>query len=90
MPEKGMVALAVEMSVRGWVACNAWGVGLKVENMPSARPRPAGRPLTSINKASTRRIQAACFRLMGQAKLDTPLAGGQPSVLRQPPQVCRP
>jgi hypothetical protein len=50
MPEKGLVALAVEMSVRGWVACNAWGVGLKVENMPSARPRPAGRPLTQSIK----------------------------------------
>jgi hypothetical protein len=30
--------LAVEMSVRRWVACNAWGVGLKVENMPRRTP----------------------------------------------------
>jgi hypothetical protein len=60
--------LAVEMSIRWWVACNAWGVGLKVENMPGARPRPAGRPLTSINKASTRRIQAVCFKVNGDER----------------------
>jgi hypothetical protein len=43
--------LAVEMSVRRWVACNAWGVRLEVENMLGRTPEASWEAI-DVNQLS--------------------------------------